>query len=82
MKQPSIIKSCSGFERHRESAPLTFFSGIQLREIEVRPSAVPPINIIADVVLSAEPGCEDSARDVARTGPITPAKFIIAESTA
>ena len=35
---------------------LTFFSGFQFREIELIPSAVPPINIIAEAVLSAEPG--------------------------
>ena len=36
----------------------------------------------AAAVDSALPGCEESARAVASTGPITPAKFITAVSTA
>jgi len=40
------------------------------------------MNIIADAVLSAEPGCDERASVVASTGPIRNAKFIIAESTA
>ena len=61
---------------------MIFFSGIQFLEIDVMPSALPPMNINADAVLSADPGCEERASVVASTGPMTPAKFIIAESTA
>ena len=60
----------------------SFFSGTQLRETLVTASAPPPISIRTPHALSGNSGCDDSARDVATTGPTTPAADIIAVSTA
>ncbi len=82
IKQPSTTSSCSGLWRHIETFTSGFASGIQLRAIFVIASEPPPIAINADATMSALPGCDERARDVTRTGPITPAALITAVSTA
>ncbi|CAB4897357.1 unannotated protein [freshwater metagenome] len=60
----------------------SFFSGRQLRETLVKPNDVPPMKIKRAHAVSAVEGCDESASEVAITGPKTMAALITAVSSA